>query len=65
MRTMYLAALGGALALALTACGQETAVKLHEPGKYVGEKDPLLEKSRSAQHDEAMKQRFLLVQTDR
>ena len=53
-------------AIWLAGCYDEgPAVGLHKPGKYLGAKDPLLETSKSAQHDEVLQQRFKLVQTDR
>ncbi len=52
-------------AVLVCACYESPDVKVYEPGVYKGEKDPLLEKQRSAQHQEALRQRFNLVQSDR
>ena len=61
------AAILAAASIALAACsdGDDQAAKLHEPGKHVGARDPLVEKSRSAQHTEALIKRFAMIQTDR
>ena len=52
-------------AVLVCACYESPDVKVYEPGVYKGEKDPLLEKQRSAEHQEALRQRFNLVQSDR
>jgi len=46
----------------LTGCSYEAReTKIHEPGVYKGEKDPLLVR----QHQQELIDRFKLVQTDR
>jgi hypothetical protein len=51
--------------LTLTACYESPGISYHEPGKYKGPKDPLLELQRSPDQQEALRKRFALVQTDR
>ena len=53
------------IAFMLTGCYESPGVTVHKPGDYKGETDPLLEKQRDAAHQEALRQRFNLVQTDR
>lgn len=66
MKRMIPAAALIAAGLALAACsGEEQKAQLHEPGKYLGVRDPLVEKSRSPQHTEALVKRFAMIQTDR
>ncbi|MGF1527618.1 MAG: hypothetical protein ACFCBW_12605 [Candidatus Competibacterales bacterium] len=59
------AAVAALLLLGLWGCGEEPGVALHEPGVYKGPEDPLLEKSTSENLDEQLRQRFMMVQTDR
>ena len=51
-------------AAGLGGCYEDASVTVHEPGKYKGDKDPLLSQQASAR-DEALKKRFQIVQTDR
>lgn len=51
--------------LALAGCYESADPALHEPGVYKGPSDPLLEKQKSPEHQEALSKRFSLVQTDR
>jgi hypothetical protein len=64
-RMLALAAAAGALSLGLAGCTEKSTVTLHEPGVYKGDKDPLLAKQRDPEHIEALKERFVSVQTDR
>jgi hypothetical protein len=64
--TLRILAWAGCAAVLLAGCYDEgPTVGLHEPGKYLGPKDPLLETAKSAQHEEVLAQRFKTVQTDR
>ncbi len=49
----------------LTACYESSDVTLYKPGVYKGPKDPLVEKQRSKEQQEALVARFNQVQTDR
>jgi hypothetical protein len=49
----------------LSGCYESADITLYEPGEYKGPKDPLLAKERSAQHQELLRERFALGQTDR
>jgi uncharacterized lipoprotein YajG len=49
----------------LSGCYEEPEVQLHQPGQYLGSKDPLLEIAGTAQQDERLAQRFKMIQTDR
>jgi hypothetical protein len=60
-----LAAAGTACLLAVSGCYQSPEVTIFEPGVYKGAHDPLLEKERSPQQQQRLRQRFDLVQTDR
>ena len=51
--------------LMVAACYESPVVVVNEPGKYKGAADPLLAKQRSAQQQEILKKRVMLVQTDR
>ena len=63
----YLVLTFGASLIALTACSEYESgeVALHEAGVYMGEKDPLVDKLRSPELEQALNERFTLVQTDR
>jgi hypothetical protein len=50
--------------LVVDGCG-ESKVTVYEPGVYKGPVDPLVEKQRSPQQQEALLARFNQVQTDR
>ena len=50
--------------LGLAGCWESTDVTVHEPGKYMGTKDPLLSQQGSSR-TESLRQRFQLVQADR
>jgi len=56
--------LGGAALLLLAGCG-EPQVELHEPGDYSGTPDPLLEISGTEAFNDKLRDRFMMVQTDR
>tara|TARA_R110001592_G_scaffold322413_1_gene601348 strand:- start:240 stop:425 length:186 start_codon:yes stop_codon:yes gene_type:complete len=59
-------AVGVVTLAALAGCDDPKAtVQLHEPGKYLGAKDPLLEKTAGGAKDEALKDRFAQIQRDR
>ena len=49
----------------LVGCYESPNVTLYEPGEYKGHQDPLLQKQRSAEQQQRLRQRFGLVQTDR
>ncbi|MGB7183340.1 MAG: hypothetical protein WA888_07640 [Burkholderiaceae bacterium] len=66
MRVISVLALGVFLAVPLAGCDSERAsVDQHTPGKYTGQIDPLLEKTKGGANDEAIKKRFAMIQTDR
>jgi len=50
--------------LGLAGCWESTDVTVHEPGKYMGTKDPLLSQQASSR-TQSLRQRFQLVQADR
>ena len=54
-----------AAAVMLTACYESADVTVHEPGVYKGAKDPLLSKQRMPDQQQALRERFALVQPDR
>ena len=49
----------------LTACYDDVGVTLYEAGVYKGPTDPLIDTSKSKAHQERLRQRFDMVQTDR
>ena len=49
----------------LAGCGEPEKVTLHEPGVYKGAKDPLIAKTSTREHEDLMRERVLMVQTDR
>jgi hypothetical protein len=51
--------------MALAACYESPDITFHEPAEYKGSGDPLLEKQASSEQQEALRKRFLQVQTDR
>lgn len=53
-----------ALPLLLVGCGEPQA-DLHSPGDYSGDPDPLLEISGSQELNEQLRDRIMMVQTDR
>ena len=57
-------ALGVAATLGLTGCWESSDVTVHEAGKYMGAKDPLLSQQASSRA-EALNKRFQIVQADR
>ena len=66
MRTLLSLASAALVITALTGCDDPKAtVQLHEPGKYVGKVDPLLEKSKDGANDKALQERFAQIQRDR
>ena len=56
--------LGLMTAPVLSGCWESTDVTLHEPGKYKGTEDPLLDPGATSRV-ETLRKRFDLVQTDR
>ncbi len=54
-----------AAAVMLTACYESADVTVHEPGVYKGAKDPLLATQRMPDQQQALRERFALVQPDR
>jgi len=57
--------LAGIAAVALVGCSESADVTLYKPGVYKGPVDPLVEKQRTPQQQEALLARFNQVQTDR
>lgn len=53
------------MVLAMGACYGSPGVTIRVPGEYKGAVDPLLEKQRLPQQQKVLKERLLLVQTDR
>lgn len=51
--------------LTVGACYESPSITIRVPGEYKGAVDPLLEKQRLPQQQEVLKERVLLVQTDR
>ena len=51
--------------LVVVACYESPEVVVHKPGVYKGARDPLLAKQRSAQQQEVLRERVLLIQADR
>jgi hypothetical protein len=51
--------------LTVGACYESPSITIRMPGEYKGAVDPLLEKQRLPQQQEVLKERVLLVQTDR
>lgn len=64
-RLLALAAGVGVMLLGSTGCTEKTTVTLHEPGVYKGDVDPLLAKQKDPEHQETLKQRFVMGQSDR
>ena len=56
-----------ACSLLLSGCYDygDAQVEIHEPGQYQGTPDPLLEVAGTAEHEERLKKRLEMVQTDR
>lgn len=65
MRPRWLTGLAAAAAFALVGCSESADVTLYKPGVYKGPVDPLVEKQRTPQQQEALLARFNQVQTDR
>jgi len=51
--------------LVVVACYESPEIVVHKPGVYKGARDPLLAKQRSAQQQEVLRKRVLLIQADR
>jgi len=51
--------------LLLSGCYESTAVVIHEPGVYKGEKDPLLAVERTPEHAAELRERFMEGQAPR
>ncbi len=49
----------------LAGCYEKPEVMVHEPGKYKGARDPLLEKHARPEQKQRLIERFNLVQVDR
>lgn len=49
----------------VVACYESPEVVMHKPGIYKGARDPLLAKQRSAQQQETLRDRVMLIQADR
>ncbi len=54
-----------ALLAGLSGCYESPDVTVHKPGVYKGAYDPLLDKVRTQEHQQALRERFNQVQTDR
>lgn len=65
MKPMALLCVFGFAAVALSGCYESPNATMYEPGEYKGAKDPLLEKQADEAHQEALRERFSLVQEDR
>lgn len=65
MRGQWLVGFVVVWVVALAGCSKSADVTLYKPGVYKGPVDPLLEKQRSPQQQEALLARFNQVQTDR
>jgi hypothetical protein len=51
--------------LLIAGCTEPPEIELHEPGEYKGKTDPLLNQSGTAEQEERLRERLLMVQTDR
>jgi hypothetical protein len=51
--------------LLLSGCYEEPEVQVHEPGQYMGAKDPLLEVAGTQQQQDRLAERLKMIQTDR
>lgn len=51
--------------LLLLGCSDSTKIEIHEPGQYKGKADPLLIASGTPPHQAQLKERLMMVQTDR
>lgn len=65
MSRLLIVALAALSLTGLVGCYESPDVKLHEPGVYKGDRDPLMALERSEQQQAKLKDRFNLVQTDR
>lgn len=54
-----------AVPLLLTGCYESRDVTMHDPGVYKGKTDPLVELSADPDHQERLRERLTMVQTDR
>ncbi len=57
--------LAAAALLPLAACYESPRPRIYEPGEYKGEPDPLVQLSKTTEHDRKVRERFDLVQRDR
>ncbi|MFT5449898.1 MAG: hypothetical protein ACI9DC_005096 [Gammaproteobacteria bacterium] len=64
MKNKFTLMLAIVASLGLSGCWESADVTLHEAGKYMGAKDPLLATS-GASRAEGLQKRFQLVQVDR
>ncbi|MGM0812739.1 MAG: hypothetical protein ACQEUC_07890 [Pseudomonadota bacterium] len=55
----------GVVLLLLTGCYESRDVTLHDAGVYKGAPDPLVEMSADPAYQERLRERLLMVQTDR
>ena len=51
--------------LLIAGCSEPPGIELHEPGEYKGKTDPLLKQSGTPEQEERLRERLLMVQTDR
>jgi hypothetical protein len=57
--------LGGCNGAIMEMVAAPLAVELHEPGKYVGKSDPLLDQTGTPEHQSRIAERFEMAATDR
>ncbi len=51
--------------VALSGCYESPSVTVYKPGVYKGARDPLVEKQRSPEQQQRLRERFAQVQPDR
>ena len=61
----YVALICVVISMGLVSCYQSPNATLHEPGVYKGKTDPLLEKERTPNQQEALRQRLRMAAKDR
>ncbi len=64
-RVLLLTAVLATGLLVLTGCYESRDVTMHEAGVYKGKVDPLVELSANPAHQEGLRERILMIQTDR
>lgn len=61
----YVIAVGVLFVVLVFGCTDPPSIEIHEPGEYKGQTDPLVQKSEHSEHQEALRERLRMVQTDR